>query len=288
MTKSLEGLIKPFIAFDRPVDAPANDPDVGKMHTVCFNEEWLPYILGALGALARPETYRAATYDDINLAAQRGMHLLDMFMEECSVGVFYNTILREAADYCGIQWSTDNGDTWNDINLGPKIADLVTVAIQTAITNGILAVPAQPGAEAPIPAGQSREFHVQLAAGQQWLFPVPIDAGDTITVTNATGAWNSYQLGFLTDWNCPNGQEYILGICGQYRVPYNTDPNQNAWHMELMLSIGGNWYLPLRSAITVPGGISGEFPFFQGNQGNLPEGVGAINFDVTVLKASNP
>lgn len=288
MTKSLEGLIKPFIAFDRPVDAPAHDPDVGKMHTVCFNEEWLPYILGALGALTRPETYRAASYDDINLAAQRGMHLLDMFMGECQVGVFYQTILREAPDFCGIQWSNDNGDTWNDINLTPCITDLIDLAIEHAITNGVLAVPGQPGPlQSPIPPGGSVAFHAQHTAGEQWLIPVPISSGDTIEVTDASGAWNSFENP-LSDWCCPNGQMFYLGMCGQLRQPYRTDPNQNAWHMELMLNVNGTWYLPLRGAVTVPAGVSDVQAFFQPNQSNLNNGAGQIIYTVIVTKAGNP
>lgn len=56
---NLVGVASSYIPFPRPVPVPTQDVDSAPISRICFNSSWLPYVLGALKSLARPETWDA-------------------------------------------------------------------------------------------------------------------------------------------------------------------------------------------------------------------------------------
>lgn len=274
-----------WVPFDHKIPLVGSDPDdLTDSWTVCFNSAWLPYVLGAVAALSRVEIWDTADLEARNLEAQRGEHLLTLMMEPCSGGD--NLQLRACENGCGIEWSID-GIQWTCIDLSFCIADIIGQAVDTYIANGVLAQPGEvptSGIEQPEPA-QCVQFHVQMGADQAWMLPVQLSTGDTVAVSNQQGAWSDGKLGPLSAFWCPNGKDYTLGQCFTDRVPLASDPNQNAWHMEAMLQIGNDYYLPMREMITIPGGF--ETPLdavFVPNYDRDPLGYGTVSFDVEVCR----
>lgn len=61
----------PYIPFTKPVPVPGALADDDPLMHVCFNEEWLPAVIGALKVLARPESWQGtlAEIQDITKSA---------------------------------------------------------------------------------------------------------------------------------------------------------------------------------------------------------------------------
>lgn len=72
-----------YIPFPLPVQAPGGDPNSGTLWTVCFNQNWLPFVLGALKTLTRPETWGTGDFLS-DLTVQRAQQLLQLFAEGCN------------------------------------------------------------------------------------------------------------------------------------------------------------------------------------------------------------
>lgn len=64
-----------YIPFPEPVVGPDFDIREGPCGYLVFNTYWRPYILGALKVLARPETWKADTQEEIDDLVEQGMHL---------------------------------------------------------------------------------------------------------------------------------------------------------------------------------------------------------------------
>jgi microcystin-dependent protein len=71
----------PLSSFREPTETPADDPNAGVLHSVCFNRAWLPLILGALLQLAQDTNWNTEDESAKALAQGRAQLLLDMFMQ---------------------------------------------------------------------------------------------------------------------------------------------------------------------------------------------------------------
>jgi len=76
----------PVSSFEVPVVPPDAEPDEGSQVSVCFNEAWLPYVLGALYQLYLQTTWKADS-EGILLAQQRATKLTSLFVTPtCETG----------------------------------------------------------------------------------------------------------------------------------------------------------------------------------------------------------
>lgn len=140
--------------------------------------------------------------------------------------------------------------------------------------------PGQPGSGSPQPApnGGCVTYHAIMNAGDQWLAPAPVSAGDTVQVSNMQGAWSD-GAGL---WYCLNGQVFFAGAC---TIPARDalDPIPGAGHMALLSKIAGTFTdVSGGGVFTVPGGVSNALLIFQPNDHNPAAAFGQVTFDVTV------
>jgi hypothetical protein len=74
-----------YIPFDKSVGpVPTVSIDASPTVQICVNEDWLPYLIGCLKALARPETWND-TYDHAVIAASEFAALLGDIRDGCGV-----------------------------------------------------------------------------------------------------------------------------------------------------------------------------------------------------------
>jgi len=195
------------------------------------------------------------------------------------------TILRAEPTGCGVQWSTDDGGTWNTIDLNACISTISDTVFNTdlanAIAQGKVAVPGQPGPDTPPETDFCKTYHVLLHANDRWLSPIPVADGYTVEITNVTGAWWD---GDITSaiWYCGNGQRQILGTCSDTGAhTASTDPLNTTRHMSIVGNVASSWFDP-HSLSTIPAGIPSSALYLQANDSQLYDNQGSLEFDITI------
>lgn len=148
-----------------------------------------------------------------------------------------------------------------------------------------LPAPSQPGvgAEQPAPGGGCVTYQATLVAQGQWLVPTLVSTGDTIQLVNPVGATND---GGTVKWWCPDGIQFVAGVCVGAVAFDGGDPVPTAGHMSVIALINGTYYPLSESLFTVPAGISNEQVVLQVNDSDLSNNKGTINMGVTVCNNS--
>jgi hypothetical protein len=62
------------------------DPTDGDKHTVCFNKEWLPYVIGSLYQLLLQSTWDSKDKNALGLVRSRALQLISEFIDGCDGG----------------------------------------------------------------------------------------------------------------------------------------------------------------------------------------------------------
>jgi hypothetical protein len=280
-------------SFQRPAPIPASAPGSPDFVTVCFNKDWLPYVLGSLFQLTLNTTWQAANDAELRNALQMANDLILIFQlakPGCQdanpgfAGAGDDYMLRQNPDNpCELQSSVD-GVTWC------TWADLSKCSPQAQ----------QPGSEARNPGSGGCELQIgSVMFGSRWLLPFPVNTGDVITVTNAVGTWAS--AGDLFIPRCPDGNIFFnvsgipeLDACVDgtgHTEPGDPAPTIN--HDSLIAFDGTNYYdcgaassgSPV--AITIPAGITNGNLFFMANTPDTI-GFGSVTFDVQYCNNAVP
>jgi len=139
----------------------------------------------------------------------------------------------------------------------------------------------QPGEGAHQPGyGETECYNGTLAGTGLWHLPTVVNSGDTIEVTEYSGAWHD---GAFTVWRCPNGYIDFAGGCVPSTATESGDPLPSDPHMSLIAEIQGTFYPVLTGGVfTVPGGVSNAEVTFQANDSVLSDNAGEIAFTVCV------
>jgi len=115
MSKAYRPLnITKYDPFWKPVPAPGAHPDEPNFLCVSFNENWLPYILGALEPLRWTDKYQG---DEATrtLAARRAENLIYLFMSAIPCEGDEMRLRQKPGSPCVMQASYDTGNTWVDV-----------------------------------------------------------------------------------------------------------------------------------------------------------------------------
>lgn len=208
------------------------------------------------------------------------------------------TILREEPGGCGIQWSLDNGSTWETIDLSTCITALAensfnllfpssfNTALQQAIADGVVQESGiQPSPAVAPPPGECVSFHVVMQARENWICPVSVSPGSTVHVSAAYGGWNDG----AAYWYCPSGDSYGIGACSPETAHFEgTDPLPSAFHMTVVgrMLDSGLWFNPYSGIWTVPMGQATQLFVLQANDQSLSDNYGEIQFDVEICTAA--
>lgn len=208
------------------------------------------------------------------------------FIRQEVVANMVATILRGDPGGCGIQWSTDDGGTWNTIDLASCITGLANDAILQAIQDGIIAPgQTQQPPQAPPATSECVTYHVRLAPGSLWHCPNPVKGWDTVTVNNAKGGWSVGELA----WYCPDGKRYLAGICDEsLETHVEGDPlNPGAFHMAIVGLFDDTYFDPF-TQYTIPPGTAETELFLTANTALTGTPSGEVTFDVEVCTNSAP
>lgn len=272
-------------SFQQPVPIPASLPGDSPLVQVCFNRDWLPYLLGCLFQLTLATTWQANSQDELAQILGEANNLILIFQQAtagCGTSAFGSSganedyMLRQNPDNpCELQSSVD-GVTWC------TWADISKCTGQ----------PAQPGQGATVPpSGGCADYIGQVMFGSRWLLPVTVSTGDVIKVSKAVGTWASALDLFLP--RCPDGNLFFqpegelpeLAACIDGTAHTESgDPAPTINHDALIAFDGTNYYDCSAAAgsdtvtITIPSGIVKQNLFFFANTPDT-NGFGSVTFD---------
>jgi len=140
----------------------------------------------------------------------------------------------------------------------------------------------QPGAGAPQPqpGGPAQCYHLTLNANGKVLVPVVVNDGDTVEITNFSGAGND---GTSAQWFCADGPQFFAGACiGGTEFLSGSDPLPTANHMRLVMDIDGTFHDGIGGPVTVSGGVVNGQVAIQVNDPTLASCTGQYTLDVCV------
>lgn len=184
---------------------------------------------------------------------------------------------------CGLEYSTDGGDTWSCIDLAPCIETIWDEKLAQAFDDGVLGrgTTTQNPQDAPA-ANTCVTYHGKLSPGSKWISPSPVSSGDQITIT---GTWGGWSIGEIRWW-CADGNRYLLGHCQE--GTYENDEGDllaSRPHMSLIGLLNGSYFSAFDTPFLVPAGTSPQEFYLVANTGLTGVPSGEIEFDVEVCSA---
>lgn len=230
---------------------------------------------GALYDLTKPYAWGN---DENHTALSVGARMLEAWRTLTEVSCEGMIQLRECTTNCGIEYTTDGGETWTCISLNGCIADIVGEGIDNAIQNGVIqGGTGQQGPQSPPTGGSCRTYHVRLSARQIWHMPSPVYDGDSVHIVRYSGGWSDG----TPLWFCPDGTDYTLGTCGPGgQFHENDDPSTADWHMQITARFDTTWFDPIGAPFVIPDGTGLTELYMQANDATLNDNFGEIQFDV--------
>lgn len=189
---------------------------------------------------------------------------------------------------CELSASFDGGETWQSIfNAYNCAREAAKDEISSQRNDGNIQGGGQPSGVGTGNAGQCYDWDVQLYGSQQWVFPIALEADDTVEISNVRGAWGDGPLGSLNYWYCPDGTPYILGACAGNPTTNSNDPMPTTNHMRLVGRFGDVWQDMYYGMYTIP--VDGVYnAALQANDSPIADNSGSITFHVKVCKKETP
>jgi hypothetical protein len=247
---------------------------------VCFNKDWLPYILGCLFQLTLSTTW-SATGQDLQDALQMANDLILIF--------------QLAKPGCAVMPSGPEGTQGDEMCCCLRMVDgnlQVFSCGEWKTVDGWDAsaiAPRQPGTGSPQPPdGGCQKYSGAIEPTVSWLYPTPVSAGDTVTVSNLQGAWSPSQ--FTDIWLCPDGNLFFAGFCVDGTQAFDAGaPMPSAPLNGTILFDGTNYYDVSLAAnpgtpvtVTIAPGVSNAQLLIRCNFHGGVEPAGTVTFDTQV------
>jgi len=138
-----------------------------------------------------------------------------------------------------------------------------------------------PGGE--LTEGQCRDYNVTLRGNEKYILPVPVSAGYTVQILDASGGW--WDGNILHAWNCPSGLTYALGACVSAGATDAGSPIPDLSIGRLIAQIGASFFDAFNTSIIVAPGTASSDMYFQMNDDSLEGNQGSVSFTVRVCNA---
>lgn len=254
--------------------------------TICFQIE-IPndpaYLAAFRGAVYNLTVWNNWERDEEHKATQVAQQMWQAYVNirECPTGG--DMQLRLCQTGCGIEYSTDDGETWTCLDLSGCIENIWDEKLAQAFDDGFFSRGVTQQGPQPAPAGGTcYTYHAKLRPGEQWHSPSPVKSHSTIRVFNAKGGWSVGELA----WWCPDGSRYLLGTCDAQLKTHDTGDllNPGAYHMQIVALVGSTYYDPMSGTVTVPFGTEETDFFLMANTGMTGTPSGEVEFDVEVCE----
>lgn len=165
-------------------------------------------------------------------------------------------------DSCIIQmWCIDHWEDWYD----PRTCIATGSGQQTT------------GGEGQPAPGTSRTYCQTVLANTPYLYPVAVSTGDVIEVTDVSGAWSDANVGLLSQWFCPDGTPYTLGICAGSTTTDGADPMPTQPHMGLIAFVDPDYYfIGNGTSFVIPAGVTDAQLLLTCNTADFSNAMGSV------------
>lgn len=247
------------------------EPDEAPFLCVTFNEQYAPFIRGAIFALLQRQMWIGSP-TQLDLMRMRVQQLLYIFGQQtdCPLPVDFAEEYEDMPALCESLRVQDGKiqalccGEWTDLD-GQEGLEI--------------GAPNHEG-EAPQPSGNGGQqcYHVNLNANMTYVLPTYVSTGDTLEFSNGKGAAQGQVNG---EWHCPNGNFYVAGACIPVNDQDGADPLPSDYHMAVIFQLAGSFY-PATGTFVVPAGISNQSVTFQVNDSVLSDNSGGYSFDCCV------
>lgn len=204
------------------------------------------------------------------------MGVTDVRIVDCEVQVQYTG----STDWIVVGTLADCADTRAQQLIDSLLADgtLIGVSgIQDLIQDGALSGGQQPPPTPRPGIVTCRVYYVTLTGNGKWLCPIPLYAGDSIEVKDASGGWWD---GGEVNWRCPDGKKYVLGECNGSPEPFGGDPATGIGHMRI-IGFDGLTYRDMYHIKYTPTNTISQF-VLQANDSNIDNNKGSVNLTIEV------
>jgi len=190
--------LRPQSSYERPVPLVLVDPDVDATAVVCFNPEWMPYVLGSLQQLVQHTTWDTQDEDELLQQIARASLLIAQFTTPCG-GEPMLQVRQSEESPCTLEQSVDGGETWTsfaDMQLCPP--RIRTNKGKTQWFNG--------EAWVDVPGGGDERYDGE--SEPQWITPPSGESGDCLAAENIVASY----VTMLTQTK--SGLDAVLAISG--------------------------------------------------------------------------
>lgn len=127
----------------------------------------------------------------------------------------------------------------------------------------------------PAPGGGTASDCVTIYCNQAYAIPIPVNTGDKIEITSATGKWSDQ----FARWLCIDGNLFFIDCTGVGGAPGGgSDFLPSANHLSAIVRFSTGYY-PLYpgGSLIVPGGVVNEQPTILANKPTVASGDGWID-----------
>lgn len=167
-----------------------------------------------------------------------------------------------------------------DCNVWITCCDGTEKQLLTADQVQALINPTSPTTPVPQPGGHCQTYSTTMIGSDGYLVPGTLNAGDTIHVSNFSGATRE---GGALFWYGPQGLQFFNNAyLPNTTFTDPTDPVPTAPHQSLVLHLGGVYYELVSGTFTVPGGVTNQQGTIVLNTSTAGDLLGTVGFDVEV------